>query len=120
MHLYNVFGGNRIHVLINIRVQRIIFLEAYLLPVKRFFNFGKRKVTGKKVGRIGRLEHYMNLFFFQKSTHNLLFMCWGIVMRKLNVANFRLWSFPFVMPFNYLQDITFVYMPGDILIGLLE
>lgn len=67
-------------------VEPKAFLEAYFLPEKCLINLGKRKrVKGRQVGWVGRMGQNMNLFFSQIWSHNLGFMCLGIVGCKAHL-----------------------------------
>lgn len=71
------------------------FLEAYRLLTSVFFLFRKTKKSHRENNRA--LGENMNLFFLKIRSHNLEFMCMGVVVKKPNVANSRLLSLSFVM-----------------------
>lgn len=71
------------------------FLEAYRLLTSVFFYLEKRKKSHRENNRA--LGENMNLFFLKIRSHNLGFICLGVVVKKPNVANSRLLSLSFVM-----------------------
>lgn len=68
------------------------FLEANCLLTSIFFYLEKSNRENKLA-----LGENMNLFFLKIRSHNLGFMCLGVVVKKPNVANSRLLSLSFVM-----------------------
>lgn len=70
------------------------FLEANCLLTSIFFYLEKEKSNRENNLALGE---NMNLFFLKIRSHNLEFMCMGVVVKKPNVANSRLLSLSFVM-----------------------
>lgn len=70
------------------------FLEANCLLTSIFFYLEKEKSNRENNLALGE---NMNLFFLKIRSHNLGFMCLGVVVKKPNVANSRLLSLSFVM-----------------------
>lgn len=68
------------------------FLEANCLLTSIFFYLEKSNRENNLA-----LGENMNLFFLKIRSHNLGFMCLGVVVKKPNVANSRLLSLSFVM-----------------------
>lgn len=84
------------------------FLEHIFFLTSVFCNLEKRK----NPGRIGRMGQNMNLFFFQKLSHNLRFICRCVAMKKSNVASSRLRS-SFRNVSTFFQHIIFIYISQD-------
>lgn len=84
------------------------FLEHIFFLTSVFCNLEKRK----KPGRIGRMWQNMKLFFFQKLSHKLRFMCRSVAMKKSNVASSRLWS-SFRNVWTFFQHIILKYISQD-------
>lgn len=70
------------------------FLEANCLLTSIFFYLEKEKSNRENNLALGE---NMNLFFLKIRSHNLGFICLGVVVKKPNVANSRLLSLSFVM-----------------------
>lgn len=106
--IHIMFWGNGIHFPINGRAQSISWSIYSSWQV--FFVIYKKR--GEKAGKIGSMGQNIDLFFFQKSSHNLRFMCRCFVMKKSNVASSRLWS-SFRNVLTFFQQIIFIYISPD-------